>query len=119
MQDCLPFSSQELLNFQNETQIYTSPRGQEFHDRMFKWKDKKEQQLRRERDRKEQNGQLTFRPKINKTSRRGLRRNQFHYKDVVDRLYNNKKKSRVNEDDIRQKEKKNLDAHAFLINLGI
>jgi hypothetical protein len=83
----------------------TSPRTQEFHDRMSRWKDKKEQQLRRERDRKEQEkmDDCTFRPKINKTSRRTAALGRRDYKDVVDRLYNNKKKSKVNEDDIRQK----------------
>ena len=43
-----------------------------FHHRMSRWKDRKEQQLRRERDKKEQAkmDDCTFHPKINKTSRR-------------------------------------------------
>ena len=83
----------------------SSPRSQEFHDRMTKWKQKKEQQLRRERDRKEQEkmDNCTFRPKINQASRRTAALGQRDYKDVVERLYSNNKKSRVNEDDIRAK----------------
>ena len=77
----------------------------EFHHRMNRWKDRKEQQLRRERDRKEQAkmDDCTFQPKINKTSRRTASLGRRDYKDVVDRLYSSKKKSRVNEEDIRAK----------------
>ena len=43
-----------------------------FHRRMSRWKDRKEQQLRRERDKKEQAkmDDCTFHPKINKTSKK-------------------------------------------------
>jgi hypothetical protein len=83
----------------------TGKEKHEFHHRMSKWKDRKEQQLRRERDRKEQAkmDDCTFHPKINKTSRRTASLGRRDYKDVVERLYSQKKKSRVNEEDIRAK----------------
>ena len=67
----------------------------EFHHRMNRWKDRKEQQLRRERDRKEQaKMDDCIQPKINKTSRRTASLGRRDYKDVVDRLYSSKNQSK-------------------------
>ena len=80
---------------------------------MSRWKDRKEQQLRRERDKKEQAkmDDCTFHPKINKTSRRTASLGRRDYKDVVERLYTSKKKSRVNEEDIRAKREGEVPPH--------